>query len=163
MTENGNQKNLLKLALKNSWSPLELMCTVHTVAIWTTTFKKKKFEVILKANFKPAYRPNLRTFQSENSYLLYWFSFYFLQELSNPMGFAHYKRTYFRRIIAFWNQCVPWLWRCRPHCCWWRWRLPCHRRQPPLGDGGAVAVGGGRGVAVVVVVEARRWEERHWG
>ena len=37
------------------WGPL------HTVAIWTFTFHKKSgcVKVIWKANFKPAYRPEL--------------------------------------------------------------------------------------------------------
>ena len=35
--------------------------------------------------------------------------------------------------------------------------------QPPLGDGAAEAAHGGLGVTVVGVVDARRWEERHWG
>ena len=54
----------------------------HTVAIWTFTFHKI-VRVILKA-----YRPGLWFFLSENSYLLYSFSFYFLQGLSNPLLFC---------------------------------------------------------------------------
>ena len=64
---------------------------IHTVAIWTFTFHKKSgfVKVILKANFKPKYRPVSWTFWSKNSDLLHSFSFYFLQELSNPVLFAH--------------------------------------------------------------------------
>ena len=63
----------------------------HTVAIWTSTFHKQSdfVKVILKANFKPVWRPVLWTFWSENSTLFFSFSFYFLQELSNPLLFAH--------------------------------------------------------------------------
>ena len=67
------------------------MKAFHTVAIWTFAFHKKSgfVKVILKANFKPTYRPVSWTFWSENSDLLHSFSFYFLQELSNPLLFAH--------------------------------------------------------------------------
>ena len=81
------------------WSPLTYWlkpcrrqyAALHTVAIWTFTFHKKSgfVMVILKANFKPAHKPVSWTFWSENSDLLYPFSFYFRQELSNPLLFAH--------------------------------------------------------------------------
>ena len=65
--------------------------TLHTLAIWTFTFHKisRFVSVILKANFKPTYRPNLSIFLSENSHLLNSFFFYFLQNLSNPLLFTH--------------------------------------------------------------------------
>ena len=56
--------------------------------------------VILKANFKPVYKPVLWTFRSENSTFLYSFSFYFLQELSNPLLFA-YSYCYFKKVEMF--------------------------------------------------------------
>ena len=64
--------------------------TLHTLAIWTLTFHKKSgcVKVIWKANFKPAYRPELWTFLSENSGVLYSFYFFFLQKLSNPLFFT---------------------------------------------------------------------------
>ena len=66
-------------------------CAIHTVAIWTFTFHKKSgfVKVILKANFKPVCRPVLWTFWSENSGFLNSFSFFFLQQLSNPLFFEH--------------------------------------------------------------------------
>ena len=96
----------LVVSLKNTYQKLwefmkhyeTFICTktnmytlLHTVAIWTFTFHKKSgfVMVILKANFKPAHRPVSWTFWSENSDLLYPFSFYFRQELSNPLLFAH--------------------------------------------------------------------------
>jgi hypothetical protein len=46
-----------------------MMVGCHTVAIWTFTFHKISgfVRVILKANFKPTYRPNLSIFLSENT------------------------------------------------------------------------------------------------
>ena len=63
----------------------------HTVPIWTFTFHKISgfVRVILKANFKPTYRPNLSNFLSENPHLLNSFFFYFLRNLSNPLLFTH--------------------------------------------------------------------------
>ena len=57
------------------WGPL------HTVAIWTFTFHKISgyVRVILKGNFKQLYRQKVSLFLSENSDLLFSFSFYFLQ------------------------------------------------------------------------------------
>ena len=70
--------------LRMPWPP-------HTVAIWTFIFHKISgfVRVILKANFKQFYRPKVSIFWSENSDLLFSFSFYFLQNLSNPLLFAH--------------------------------------------------------------------------
>ena len=77
-----------------SWKTISINCRVsswshiHTVAIWTFTFHKiSDFErIILKTNIKQLYRP---IFWSENSDLLFSFSFYFLQNLSNPVLFTH--------------------------------------------------------------------------
>ena len=68
-----------------------IMAHLHTVAIWTFPFHKISgfVRVILKGNFKQLYRPKVSTFLSENSDLLFSFSFYFLQNLSNPLLFAH--------------------------------------------------------------------------
>ena len=65
------------------------LAQVHTVAIWTFPFHKISgfVRVILKGNFKQLYRPKVSTFLSENSDLLFSFSFYFLQNLSNPLLF----------------------------------------------------------------------------
>ena len=73
--------------------------TRHTVAIWTFTFHNKSgfVMVIFKVKFKPAYRPVSWTFWSENSDLLCSFSFYFLQELSNSLPFAHIY-CYFKKV-----------------------------------------------------------------
>ena len=72
-----------------SFSICPIFVDSHTVAIWTFTFHKKSgfVKVILKANFKPVYKPVLWTFWSENSGFLNSFFFYFLQELSNPLLF----------------------------------------------------------------------------
>ena len=53
----------------------------HTVAIWTFTFHKISgfVWVILKANFKEFCRPKVSIFWSENSDLLFSFSFFFCQ------------------------------------------------------------------------------------
>ena len=75
---------------------------MHTVAIGIFTFHKKSgfVKVILKANFKQSYRPVSWTFWSENSDLLHSFFFYFLQELSNPLLFAH-NYCYFKKVQLF--------------------------------------------------------------
>ena len=64
---------------------------MHTVAIWTFPFHKISgfVRVILKGNFKQLYRPKVSIFLSENSDLLFSFSFQFLQNLSNPLLFTH--------------------------------------------------------------------------
>ena len=64
---------------------------LHTVAIWTFPFHKISgfVRVILKGNFKQLNRPKVSIFWSKNSDLLFSFSFYFLQNLSNPLLFAH--------------------------------------------------------------------------
>ena len=63
----------------------------HTVAFWTFTLHKISgfVRMILKANFKQLYRPKVSIFLFENSKILFSFSFYFLQELSNPVLFSH--------------------------------------------------------------------------
>ena len=68
----------------------------HTVAIWTFTFHKKSgfVKVILKAYFKPTYRPVSWTFWSKNSDLLHSFSFYFLQVLSNPLQLLLFQKDW---------------------------------------------------------------------
>ena len=62
-----------------------------TLAIWKfTVYKISCFvSVILKGNFKKLYRSKVSLFWSENSDLLFSFSFYFLLNLSNPVFFAH--------------------------------------------------------------------------
>ena len=64
---------------------------LHTVAIWTFPFHKISgfVRVILKGNFTQLYRPKVSMFWSEHSDLLFLFSFYFLQNLSKPLLFAH--------------------------------------------------------------------------
>ena len=54
---------------------------LHTVAIWTFTFHKISgfVRVILKANFKQFCKSKVSFFLSENSHLLFSFSFQFLQ------------------------------------------------------------------------------------
>ena len=89
---------------KASYRCLILCTRLHTVPIWTFTFQKKSgsVKVILKANFKPVYRPVLWTFWSENSGFLNSFFFYFLQELSNPLLFAH-SYCYFKKVEMLWS------------------------------------------------------------
>ena len=67
----------------------------HTVVIWTFTFHKISgfVRVNLKGNFKQLYRPKVSIFWSENSDLLFSFSFYFLQNLSNPLIFASNRNS----------------------------------------------------------------------
>ena len=68
-----------------------LMLKHHTLQLFGHLHHEKSgfVRVILKANFKPTYRPNPSLFWSGNSDLLYSFFFYFLQNLSNPLLFTH--------------------------------------------------------------------------
>ena len=77
------------------------VCTSHVYTIQYTWHDSRecesfldiyiswKFRLIWKANFKPAYRPNSSSFWSGNSNLLYSIFFYFVQDFSNPVLFAH--------------------------------------------------------------------------
>ena len=86
---------------------------MHTVAIWTFPFHKISgfVRVILKGNFKQLYRPKVSIFWSENSDLLFSFSFYFLKELSNPLLFAHCCCYLFQwlDISKLWFDAKMWL------------------------------------------------------
>ena len=73
----------------------------YTEAIWTFTFHKKSGfrKVILKSNFKPAYKPVSWTLWSENSDLLSSFSFYFFAGVVKSTAFCtllllHYLTCY---------------------------------------------------------------------
>ena len=53
-----------------------------------------------EGQFQTSLQARIMIFLPENSYLLYPFSFYFLQELSNPLLFAHCC-CYFKKVDMF--------------------------------------------------------------
>ena len=86
--------------IETKLKPLLLECTLQLFGHLHFTKNQAVYEVISKANFKPAYRSKLSIFLSEISNLLFSFSFYFLQELSNPVLFGQCQ-CYFKKVEIF--------------------------------------------------------------